>query len=202
MPPIPTALPTTAPSTSVTINGTPAPVLYTSSMQIGVIAPYSLAGSSAQVVVTYGTLVSQPFTVAVAAADPGLYSLAASGSGAGAILNYDSTTGNYTINTAANPAPRGSIAVLYMTGAGATNSAVDNALIPASPAVTPVLVPSVTIGGASATVLGAQDPPGSVPGVIQINVTVPASISVGAAQPVVVTMGGVTSQNGLTMAVK
>jgi len=201
-PPIPTALPATAPSTSVTINGTAAPVLYTSATQIGVIVPYSLAGTSAQIIATYGTLVSQPFTVAVAAADPGVYSLAASGSGPGAILNYESTTSNYTINSSSNPAVRGSIAVLYMTGAGAATSAVYNQLIPASPAVTPVLTPTVTIGGAAATVLGAQDPPGSVPGVIQINVTVPSTISVGAAQPVIVTMGGIASQNGLTMAVK
>ena len=202
MPPIATTLPAIAPSTSVTINGTPAPVLYTSATQIGVIVPYSLAGASAQVIVTYGALVSQPFTVAVAVADPGLYSLAASGSGPGAILNYVAATGNYTINSGTNPAPRGSIVVLYMTGAGATTSAIDNLLIPASPAVTPILAPSVTIGGAAATVLGAQDPPGSVPGVIQINVTVPATISVGAAQPVIVSIGGIASQNGLTMAVK
>ncbi len=201
-PPIPTSLPATAPSTSVTINGTAAPLLYTSAMQAGVIVPYSLAGTSAEVVVTYGNLVSQPFTVAVAATDPGLYSLAASGSGPGAILNYDSTTGNYTINSGSNPAPRGSIAILYMTGAGATTSTTDNQLIPASPAVTPAVTPTVTIGGTAATVLGAQDPPGSVPGVIQINVTVPSSIQPGAAQPVIVTMGGVPSQNGLTMAVK
>ena len=150
---------------------------------------------------TYGTQVSQPFTVAVAVADPGIYSLAASGEGQGAILNYNAATGGYTINSTTNPAPRGSIAVIYMTGAGTTTAAIDNQLIPASPAVTPVLLPSVTIGGAAATVLGAQDPPGSVPGVIQINVTVPASIQPGT-QPVIVTMGGIASQTGLTMAVK
>ena len=201
-PPIPTSLPAASPSTSVTINGTAAPILYTSATQFGVIVPYSLAGSSAQVVVTYGNLTSQAFTVAVVAADPGVYSLAASGTGAGAILNYDSATGNYTVNSGSNPVVRGNIAVLYITGAGATTSAVDNQLIPANPAVTPVLVPTVTIGGASAAVLGAQDPPGSVPGLIQINVTVPTTISAGAAQPVVVTMGGVSSQAGLTIAVK
>ena len=201
-PPIPATLPATAPSTSVTINGTPAPLLYTSATQVGVIVPYSLAGAAAQVVATYGNLVSQPFTVAVAAADPGLYSLAASGSGPGAILNYSAATGNYTINSGSNPAPRGSTAILYMTGAGAATSATYDQLIPPNPAVTPVLAPTVTIGGAPATVLGAQDPPGSVPGVIQINVTVPSSIQPGAALPVVVTMGGVSSQNGLTIAVK
>ncbi len=68
--------------------------------------------------------------------------------------------------------------------------------------MTPVLAPAVTIGGAAATVLAAQDPPGSVPGVFQINVTVPASIQPGAALPVIVTVGGIASQTGLTMAVK
>lgn len=199
---IPVALPATAPSTSVTVNGTPAPILYTSATQIGIIVPYSLAGNSAQMVVTYGNLTSQAFTVAVVAADPGVYSLNASGSGAGAILNYASTTGNYTVNTGSNPCVRGDIAVLYITGAGLTSSAVYNQLVPGSPAVTPVLTPTVTIGGAAAAVLGAQDSPGSVPGLVQINVTVPTSISAGAAQPVVVTMGGASSQSGLTIAVK
>lgn len=201
-PPIATSLPAAAPSTSVTINGTAAPILYTSATQIGVIVPYSLTGASAQVVVTYGNLSSQAFTVSVAATDPGIYSLAASGSGPGAILNYNATTGDYTVNSGSNPAVRGNIAVLYITGAGATTSAVYNQLIPASPAVVPAVSPTVTIGGAPAVVLGAQDPPGSVPGLIQINVTVPTSISAGAAQPVVVTMGGVSSQSGLTIAVK
>lgn len=201
-PPIPASLPATAPSTSVTINGAPAPVLYTSATQVGVIVPYTLSGTSAQVVVTYGTLASQAFTVAVVAEDPGIYSLAASGSGQGAILNYSASTSDYSVNSSSNPAVRGSTAVIYMTGAGLTTSTVYDQLIPASPAVTPVTAPTVTIGGAAATVLAAQAPPGSVPGLIQINVTVPSSIQPGAAQPVIVTVGGTQSQAGLTMAVK
>jgi uncharacterized protein (TIGR03437 family) len=92
--------------------------------------------------------------------------------------------------------------ILYLTGAGDTTSAVDNLLVPASPAVTPVLPPLVTIGGQPATVRAAQAPIGSVPGLIQLNVTVPAGVLAGAALPVVVTIGGVPSQAGLTMAVK
>ncbi len=170
-PPIPTSLPTTAPSTSVTINGTAAPLLYTSASVVGVIVPYTVAGPTAQVIVTYGGLVSQPVTVAVAAADPGVYSLASSGLGQGAILNF--ANGNFTINSNANPAPTGSIVVIYMTGAGTTSANIDNLLVPAAPAVTPVLAPTVSIGGQGATVLAAQAPPGSVPGLIQLNVTVP-----------------------------
>jgi uncharacterized protein (TIGR03437 family) len=186
----------------VTINGTPAPLLYTSATQIGAIVPHSVSGASAQVIVTYNGVASQPFTVAVAPVEPGVYSLAASGQGAGAILNYNATTGDYVINSTANAAARGSTVVIYMTGAGTTTSAVDNLLIAASPAITPSLMPSVKIGGQAATVVAAQAPPGSVPGLIQLNVTVPNSVLPGPAQPVVVTVGGVPSQAGLTMAVK
>ncbi len=195
-------IPATLAATSVTINGTAAPVLYTSATTIGVIVPYTITGSSAQVVVTYGGLASQPFTVALAAADPGVYSLASSGQGQGAILNFDATTGNFSINGASNPAAKGSVVVMYMTGAGATTSGVVNQLIPASPPVTPLLAPTVTIGGQGATVMAAQAPPGSIPGLIQLNVTVPSTVKAGQALPVVVTVGGVASQAGLTMSVK
>jgi uncharacterized protein (TIGR03437 family) len=200
-PPIPTSLPTMAPSTSVTINGTAAPLLYTSATVVCAIVPYTIAGATAQVVVTYGGLVSQPVTVAVAASDPGLYSLASSGQGQGAILNFDSVTGNYTINSKSNPAATGSTVVLYMTGAGTTTSGVDNQLIPLSPAVTPLLAPTVSIGGQGAVVQAAQAPPGSVPGLIQLNVTVPSTLKASPALPVIVTVGGVQSQAGLTIAV-
>ena len=199
-PPIPTSLPAVAPSTSVTINGIAAPVLYTSANVVGVTVPYTVSGASASIVATYGGLVSQPATVTVVAADPGVYSLAASGQGQGAILNY--VAGNYTINSASNPAAKGSIVILYITGVGLTTSGVDNQLIPASPAVTPVLAPSVSIGGQGATVLAAQAPPGSIPGLMQLNVTVPMTVTAGIALPVIVTVGGVASQAGLTMGVK
>jgi large repetitive protein len=201
-PPIPVALPAAAPSTSVTVNGTAAPLLYTIATQVGAIVPYSLAGAAAQVIVTYNGVAAQAFTVAVAAVDPGVYSLAASGQGAGAILNFNAATADYTINSKSNAALRGSTVVIYMTGAGTTTSAVYNLLIPASPAVTPVLAPTVKIGGQAATVVAAQAPPGSVPGLMQLNVTVPNGALPGVALPVVVTIGGVDSQAGLTMAVK
>jgi large repetitive protein len=201
-PPLPTSLPSTGSVTSVTINGTLAPLLYSSATQVGVIVPYTVSGTSAQVILTYGTLSSQPYTAAVASVDPGVYSLTGSGQGQGAILNYNSTTGDYTVNSVSNAAVRGSIVVLYVTGSGATTSTDYDNLIPPSPDVTPLLAPTVTIGGQGAVVLGAQAPPGSVPGLLQINVTVPTTIPASSAAPVVVTIGGVASQSGLTMAVK
>ena len=106
------------------------------------------------------------------------------------------------MNSGANAALRGSIVVIYMTGTGATTSTDYTHLIPATPAVTPLAMPTVTIGGQDATVQAAQAPPGSVPGLLQINVTVPATVTASIASPVVVTVGGVSSQTGLTMAVK
>jgi uncharacterized protein (TIGR03437 family) len=131
-----------------------------------------------------------------------VFSLASSGQGPGAILNFNAVTSDFSINSAANPAAKGSIVVIYMTGAGTTTSAVDNQLIPLSPAITPVLTPAVSIGGLGATVLAAQAPPGSIPGLIQLNVTVPATAHAGPAIPLIVTVGGVPSQAGLTIAVK
>jgi uncharacterized protein (TIGR03437 family) len=202
VPPIPVSLPSVGTATMVTISGIPSPILYTSASQVGVLVPQAITGPTAQVVAYYGGLSSQPTTVTVATVDPGIYSIASSGHGQGAILNFSSTSLDYSVNSSSNPAPKGSTVVIYMTGAGVTTSLVDNMLIPASPPVTPVSPPTVTIGGQTAIVLGAQAPPGSVPGLIQVNVMVPATVTAGAALPVVVTVGGIPSQTGLTMSVK
>lgn len=201
-PPIPTSLPSAAPAASVTINGTPAPLIYASANQLALIVPYSISGSTASIVATFGTLSSAAYSVAVAPVNPGVYTVAASGQGQAALLNFNATTGDYTVNGPTNPAARSSTVVLYVTGAGAMSSSVANQLIPATPAVTPSQAPIVTIGGQAATVLAAQAPPGSVPGLLQLNVSVPQNITPGAAVPVLVSIGGVDSQAGVTMAVR
>ena len=119
--PLPLALPIVAPSTSITINGDAAPLLYTSATQVSCIVPYAIAaqtGTAVNLVLTYSGTASLPFTVNVVATDPGMFTLDASGVGQGAILNFNSTTGNYTVNTATNAATAGSIVVLYATGFG------------------------------------------------------------------------------------
>lgn len=201
-PQIPNSLPSTAPSTSVTVNGVAAPVLYTSANQVSVVVPYGLSGSTADLVLTYNGLASQPVTLALAPTSPGIYTTDASGRGQGAILNFNAATGDYSLNSGATAANRGQTVVLYVSGAGATTSPVANTLIPASPAVTPVTPITVTIGGQSATVVGAAAPPGSVPGLLQVNVTVPSNAPVGPTIPVVVSIGGVDSQPGVTMAIR
>jgi len=51
-------------------------------------------------------------------------------------------------------------------------------------------------------VQGAQAPIGSVPGLLQVNVTVPSGAKTGTAVPVVVSVGSAHSQARVTMAVK
>jgi uncharacterized protein (TIGR03437 family) len=64
-----------------------------------------------------------------------------------------------------------------------------------------VLTPAVQIGGEQAQVLSMGTVPGSVAGVIQVQVRIPADLAGGAAIPLVVAIGDGTSQSGITMAV-
>jgi uncharacterized protein (TIGR03437 family) len=63
---------------------------------------------------------------------------------------------------------------------------------------------SVTIGGRSAQVAYAGAAPGFVAGVLQLNVKIPEDLLVSGptAVPIIVTVGGVTSQPGVAVAVQ
>ena len=201
-PQIPTALPSATPNTAITVNSTAAPILYTSANQVSAIVPYGLSGATADVVISYAGVASQPVTLNLAATNPAVYTFDASGRGQGAVLNFNANTNDYTTNSSANAAVRGQTVVLYVTGIGATSSASANTLIPATPPVTPIATPTVTIGAQAASVLGAASPVGSVPGLLQLNITVPANAPTGAAVPIVVSIGGIDSQLGVTMAIR
>jgi uncharacterized protein (TIGR03437 family) len=201
---IATSLPATGLATAVAINGAPAPILYTSATQVSCIVPYSVAaaaGQSVNVTVTYNSVTSSNYPVTVAATNPGVFTLDASGVGQGAILNYNAVTADYTVNGTGTAAAKGSIVVIFATGFGETTPAGQETQL-ISGSVAPAAAITVTIGGASAAVQSAVAPVGSVPGVLQINATVPATLTAGNAVPVVVNVGGVDSQPGVTMVVK
>lgn len=201
---IPTTLPAAAPSTTVTIGGIAAPLLYTSSTQVSCIVPYGVEakiGSQVNVTITYNSLVSANFPISVVAAVPGVFTLDASGSGQGAILNVNTTTGDQTVNGTGSTASKGSTIVLYATGFGQTSpTGVETQLITGQ--VTPVGAVTLTIGGQAATVQSAVSPVGSVPGVLQVNATLPTTVTAGNALKVVLSIGGVNSQPNVTMVVK
>ncbi len=184
-------------STRILFDETPAPLIYVSAGQSSAIVPYGVSGrSSTQVVVEYQGQRSAPLTMAVVAAKPALFSANGSGAGPGAILNEDSS-----VNTPANPSPRGRVIVLFGTGAGQTNPAGVDGLLATLTFPRALLAASVTIGGRTADVLYAGAAPGLVAGVFQINAKVPEDATPGNAETIV-TYGSARSQAGLTVALR
>jgi uncharacterized protein (TIGR03437 family) len=182
--------------TSVLFNGTPAPVLYTSATQIGAVAPYSITGSNVQVFVGYQGQTSAPLTLPVAPVAPALFTQDSSGKGQAAAANQDGT-----LNGAAHPAKVGSYISFWLTGAGQMNPAGVDGLMGAAPLPQPAAPVAVTIGGQSVTPQYAGQAPNMVAGVMQINAQIPSGIQAGNAVPVVVQVGGISTQAGVTIAV-
>ena len=169
------------PGLKITFDGTAAQLTYTTAGQAGAIVPTAVSGKTlTSVIATYGAQSSPAATKTVAPTAPGLFTINASGTGPGAILNQ---TG--TLNSATAPAAKGTIVAIYLTGGGVNMSTANT---------------TVTIGGQTATLAYAGVAPG-VPGLNQINATIPAASATGA-QPVVVNIGGVASQTGVTVNVQ
>ena len=187
---------TTLAETQVTFNGIPAPIVYTSDKQLAAIVPYSVQGPSADLVVSYQGHATNPMPVLINSASPALFTLDSSGQGQAAAVNQDGT-----INSAANPAPAGSIVSLYVTGEGATSPAGVDGKLASAPLPKPVLPVSVAIAGQPATVQYAGGAPGLVAGVMQVNVQIPVGTPSGNAA-VILAVGTASSQSTVTIAVQ
>ena len=85
--------------TTVLVNGTPVPLIYTSATQVEAVVPDSIAGGTAQVTVTYQGQTSASFPVPVAPAAPGIFTADSTGQG-----RADSFNQNGRINTPAHGA--------------------------------------------------------------------------------------------------
>jgi uncharacterized protein (TIGR03437 family) len=189
---------TAAGDTRVFFDGIPAPVLYTGQGQVNVVVPYALSRvSSASLQVSYLGVLSNSVTIPVQASAPALFTADGSGSGQAAAGNQDSS-----LNSTVHPAARSSVVTLYATGEGQTNPSGSDGKAGVAPLPAPVQSVKVTIGGIDSSVQYAGGAPGFVAGVMQVNVTVPPQVSPGAAVPVVLTVGGISSPGGVTIAVK
>jgi uncharacterized protein (TIGR03437 family) len=189
-------VPATLAGTTVYFNGTAAPVLYTSAGQVGAVAPFSLSGDKADVVVTYQGQVSAALSVSVAASAPGLFTLDGSGTGQAVAINQDGG-----INGPDRPAKAGEFVTLYGTGTGRTTPPSQDGVPAAAPLPQPVLPVTLSIGGISVQPQYAGAAPGQVAGVIQINAQIPAGLTAGAV-PVVLQVGTSSSPNGVTIYVQ
>lgn len=184
--------------TSVLFDDTPAPLLYAGQNQINAIVPYRVAGQAVtQIQISNGGSVVAGFPLLVVASSPAIFTLAATGVGQGAILNEDSS-----LNSVLNPAKRGSVIVIYATGAGQTSpSGVDGQVGGAVPPI-PILPVTVNIGGSDCKILYAAGAPGLIAGVLQVNCQLAENVTPGDAVPIILMVGDANSPPGVTLAIQ
>ncbi len=199
------ALPFVIQGTGVQINGVCAPLFFVSPGQINAQAISTLGNSgTATVVVNTGAVENDCTTgtpgnsvsVPIAAFSPALFTLQF---GQGLVAGINALT-SQPISEAA-PVPVGAIVTIYGTGFGATTPPSTAGV----PTVGTVLLASpitVTIGGlqlAASNVKFAGMSAGSV-GLYQFNLEIPQGVPAGL-QPIVITVGGVSTQPGATLAI-
>jgi uncharacterized protein (TIGR03437 family) len=142
------------------------------------------------------TSTAQPLTVVAAA--PGIFTTGQTGAGQGAILNVD-----YILVNASAPATAGDIVQVFCTGLGATTPAVATGAVTPAPGLTgPVIANAAvtaTVGGVAAPVKFAGLVAGYV-GLYQVNVQIPAGVTVGSSVALVLTANGINS-NSATLAI-
>ncbi len=194
---------TTIGGVQVLINGFASPMIYASASQVSAVVPYELKlFTTATISIRFLGQTSNFVSTNVTTTAPGLFTANSSGTGPGAIANS-----NGSINSPSNPATRGDIVVVYLTGEGETSPAgvtgkVTTVAAPPAPLTPAPLLPvSITVGGQGANYTFAGEAPGFVSGVLQLNLVLPTNIGAGD-QPIVVTIGGNQSQQGVTVSVK
>ncbi len=134
-------------------------------------------------------------TIPLAGARPGVFQIPR-GSG-GVFYNPDGA-----LNWPGSPIDRGQVLTLYATGQGVLDPPQSTGeLAPASPFSIPRLPVSVSFGGQPGRVLESAMAPDAA-GVLMVRAEVPADTPTGNAVPVVLTIGGVSSQPGVTLAVR
>ena len=150
---------------------------------------------------------TSPAPLYVVAANPAIFTFGALGQGQAAVLNYDVATNSYLINSAKNPAARGSTISIYSTGMGdLTTPGTSLSSCPTPPvaglplgngevACAAITLPNfalnvnVFIDGQLSVVNYAGTSPGSVGGLVQINAVVPPTAHTGQAITITTSVG-------------
>ena len=162
--------------TRVLFDGLAAPLLWVQSSQINAVVPFAIQASFTAMTIERNGVTYGPWKLPVAPAVPGIFTIDSSGNGQAAVFNQDGT-----INSPSNPARKGSVIVIYATGAGLMDPPMaDGAIAPLSlPLPKPRLGVAVRVGGFDAAVQYAGAAPGLVAGAIQVNALVPDGVPVG-----------------------
>lgn len=182
--------------TEVLFDNTPAPIIYTSSGQVSVMAPYDLAGKS-KVTITaqYQGLSSPPMEFAVVPANPALFTLDSSGKGDAAIVHVDGSPVN-----SGNPAAAGEFVSLYAEGYGTSAPALPDGTLIAGVLPAPAASTQLLIDGQPVDMSYCGSAPYMVNGVLQVNFAVPA-LAAGAHQ-IQLKVGNRQSPTGVTLRIR
>ena len=180
----------------VRFDGLPAPLLFVTDNQINVQAPYEIAEQRTTLIEVLGQgIVKASRTAPTAAAAPGLFTM---NGGSGPVV---AIAADGSLNSAANPADRGSVWTLYATGEGQTDQSSATGQLASPPLGRPVLPVVLTVGGVPAEILYAGAAPGYV-GLMQVNFRVPSGFLPSGALPVSLKAGQWASQSRVTLAVR
>jgi adhesin/invasin len=155
------------------VNGNPAYLYYVSPTQVNLQIPYETAPGPATLTVG-NPYANATYDFQLSATAPGIFMTSAG-----------------FLNPSSSAAP-GETVTLYVTGVGQLRPAIPDGEAPTNANSKPVQAVSLTVGGVTAVTSYVGVPTWSV-SVLQINFVVPASAAPGK-QPVVVTVGGASSQ--------
>jgi uncharacterized protein (TIGR03437 family) len=183
--------------TQVLLAGRLLPLIYSSGGLISAVVPYDLeVDAQYTLAVGRGTALSGTETVAIAAVQPAVFLVDASGDSSAATNLWTRLKAGTAIDPSrmapANPIKAGDHVVIYCTGLGAVEGSLDVSM-PAPSTPTKVMNNvSLTIGGVAVPVSFAGLVPG-LTGVYQVQFTVPAGMSTGDGIPMVLSTLGQTS---------
>jgi uncharacterized protein (TIGR03437 family) len=193
-------LPTTIGKVSVSIDGTPAPLLYVSPTQINLQIPWNVPTGTADVTVAFNGRPLASFRGSIGPLSPGIFTLQY-GIGQAIAINQDGSLAapeGSIPGLSSHPAKPGDPLMILATGLGAVIPMLPSGTVPNDGLRTTNARPNVFIGGIPAEVTFSGLAPQFV-GVNQINVVVP-SVPAGMA-PLQIEAGGTRTTNRVTMSV-
>ncbi|MDR3701346.1 MAG: SBBP repeat-containing protein [Candidatus Sulfopaludibacter sp.] len=173
-------------ATRVLFDGIPATILYAANGQINAVVPFEVKGPATNITLQGAGQTFGPGTMNVLAAVPAIFTDDNSGKGQAAILNQDGS-----VNSASNPAARGSVISVFLTGAGRmTPPQADGSLGPMAP---PFPATALGAGCNLGQVLYSGAAPGLIAGAVQVNVQLSQNTGTGSSVPVVIYIGDYAS---------
>jgi uncharacterized protein (TIGR03437 family) len=177
------------------------PLYYVSENQVNALIPYEVSvNTTLQLIVQRGNTYSVPVQIDMAQAQPAVFSSSGTPGSAGLIQIYPANGRQPYSASPSAPAHAGDTIVVYCTGLGLVNPAVNDGAAPGQQLSNTVGTTQVTVGGQLAHVNFAGLTPGFA-GLYQVNAVVPSGAQTGANVPVALTIDGQTSPP-ITMAIQ